>query len=236
MISISPQAVEIYRLLSKEQHLTAKEIADKLNIFPNAVYRSTKVLTQFGFIEQIGKYPIRYTSRPSADGLDSYTQSVRKTLLNSLSINIQNLFDNEKIGVLFINNRTHLIERSNTDTKNAIKDISLIVSGLEVPADTILEYKRAIDTRGVRMRVIVQKLDEAKETMLKNWQKMGIEVRHYPLIEARIIIFDSKIAYITSYNLTIKEESNGVRFNYAPIAQILQDLFEQRWTKSKPLT
>ena len=34
----------------------------KLNIFPNAVYRSVRQLLEFGFIREINKYPIKYAA------------------------------------------------------------------------------------------------------------------------------------------------------------------------------
>ena len=64
---------------------------------------------------------------------------------------------------------------------------------------------------------------------------MGMKVKYYPIMEARIIIFDAKIAYITSYDPKRKEEAIGVRFQYPPIARILQELFDQRWSKAKEI-
>lgn len=231
MINITPQAMAVYRLLSKKESLTAKEISTYLGILPNAIYRSVKILIRFGFVQIIGGRPVRYVSRPLADSIGFYMHAVRKNLLQSLSSINQSIINNS-LDVTFISDRTELIEKTNIDMTKANKEVNLIVSGLEVPAETMLENKNAIN-RGVRIRIIVQSLDETKKEMLKNWQKIGIEVKYCSSIEARFIIFDSKIAYITSYNPKQKEEGSGVRFNYPPIAGIIQDLFEQRWSKAK---
>jgi len=57
----------------------------------------------------------------------------------------------------------------------------------------------------------------------------------FPISRARIIIFDSKIFYLTSYNPQNKEEAIGIRFAYPPIAKQISDLFEKRWKASKPI-
>src|SRR5436189_6242319 len=122
----------------------------------------------------------------------------------------------------------------NEDKKNATKEIHQIVSGIEIPAESILENKRAIE-RGVQVKYLVQRLDEVNKDMLINWQKIGIEVKYFPLIEARIIIVDKKIVYITSYNPLNKNECTGVRFDYPPVAKIMNEVFLQRWEMGKEL-
>jgi len=71
--------------------------------------------------------------------------------------------------------------------------------------------------------------------LLKNWQKTGIEFKFHPIVEARIIIFDASTTYITSYNPMQKEESIGVRFQYPPIARLMQGLFNQKWLEASDI-
>ncbi len=233
MQNITPQAKAIYRLLSSGKSLTAAEISSRLNIFPNAVYRGAKVLEKFGFVRKVGRYPIVFFALHPATPLGLYAKVVKDSLAESFSqTTLPKTATN--LDVSFINNRAELLEKTNIDFENCEKEACLIVSGLEVPAETMLEYKKSID-RGVRVRIVVQNLDEVRKEMLSNWQKMGIEVRHYPLIEARIFVFDAKVAYISSYNPNLQEEGLGVRFNYPPVAAIMSDLFEQRWEEAKEI-
>lgn len=234
MENITPQAKAIYRILSQGKSLTAAEISGKLNIYANAVYRSAKVLEKFGFVKKTGRYPIYFSALHPANPIDLYAKVVKNSLSESFSHPASSKTPTS-LDISFINNRAELLAKTNSDFESCEKEACLIVSGLEVPSETVLGYKKAID-RGIVIRIIVQNLDEAKQEMLESWQKMGIEVRHYPSIEARIFVFDAKIAYITSYNPKLQEEGLGVRFNHPPVARIFQELFESRWEKSKKLT
>ena len=234
MASITNQAKAIYRLLSKKEALTAREISTKLGILPNAVYRSIKVLIQFDFVQEVGKYPVKFIATPSTNAAESYLQSVKENLSQDFfPEGINNKGSSSKdLGISFIKNRDELLEKTNTDMQRAKIEVNFIVSGLEVPAETILGYKRAIE-KGVRIRILVQRLDETSKEMLCNWQKIGVQVKFFPLLEARIIIFDQKVAYITSYSPDDKNEGIGVRFQYPPVARLMNDLFEQRWKIAK---
>ncbi|MBP6994345.1 HTH domain-containing protein [Candidatus Woesebacteria bacterium] len=234
MSNIPSQARSIYQLLSRRGPLSAKEIAQELGILPNAVYRSANILVEFGFIQTTDGYPTKYGALSSSDGIDKYLQSLRYSLSEMIFPNKQASNLVTQLDVVFIDSRSDLLEKSNIDIGNTTKEACFIVSGLEVPAETMLAYKQALG-RGIHMRIIIQNLDETKRDMLTVWKQMRIQVRHFPLIEARILIFDSKIAYLTSYNPSEQEIGTGVRFNYPPIATIMRQLFEQRWAKAKEI-
>jgi sugar-specific transcriptional regulator TrmB len=237
---ISPQAASIYRLLLKSQELTAAKIGKELNIYPHAVYRAVKSLVQMGLIDQSEAYPVQYKTKQSEDALNIYLNNARESFLKSFfPLGIDKTTNSSKaassgVPMSFIKDRQDMLAQSNADMKSAKKEVIMIVSGLVASTETILAYKRASD-RGVRIRIIVQRLDEANTEMLKNWKKLGVEVRYYPLIEARIILFDSQISYIVSYNPNAKEEGIGVRFNYTPITLLMSELFEKRWKLAKEI-
>jgi sugar-specific transcriptional regulator TrmB len=234
MDNIPPQARAIYQLLSKKGPLSAKKIAQELAVLPHAVYRSTRILVKYGFVQTLDGYPTKYGALSSSDGIDNYLRSLRLAIAETILPDRQASNLATQLDVVFINNRSDLLEKSNIDIGNTTKEACFIVSGLEVPAETMLAYKKALG-RGIHIRIIIQNLDETKRDMLTVWKLMGIQVRHFPLIEARILIFDSKIAYLTSYNPSEQEIGTGVRFNYPPIATIMQQLFEQRWAKAKEI-
>lgn len=235
--SISPQTSDVYELLIKHQVLTAMQIGVRLDIIPNAVYRSVKPLIELGCVETIGKHPVKFSIKSPGQALDSYLLTSREDFLktffpngiNALGSDIKEV---ESLDVSFIKNRNELIERSTEDIKNAKNDVKHIVSGLEVPPETILAFKQAFE-RGVKLRFLVQKLDEVNKEMLKNWKRLGIDVKYLPLLDARIIIIDFKIVYLTSYNHKKQDEAVGVRFNYLPIVRLMNELFEAKWRVAK---
>ena len=235
---LSHQSMAVYQLLTRGKALTAKDIARDLGILPNAVHRSAGVLVELGLIGRCDARPVRFQIRPQKEAIQSY-------LLVSVNTFMKNFSHKEKDGassngaranlsISFINTRSQLLEMTNNDTKTACKSINHLVSGLELPAETILSLKKAVD-RGVRLRFLVQNLDELDHVMIYNWKRMGLDVRHFPLLEARIIVFDSKIVYLTSYNPRKKEEAMGVRFSYPPIGRQMNELFERRWKISRPI-
>ena len=230
---LSPQQTQIYNLLLKHKSLTAKEIGSKLSIFPHAVYRANKSLIDYGLIEETDNYPVEFKAKPVADALDSYLLAQRESFLQSFKPNGQRVNISDQIlDIAFIQSREELLERTNEDMLLAKHEVCILVSGIEVPAETMLARKKAIE-KGVSVKIIVQNMEEATHEMLENWKKIGLEIRHHPLLEARLLLFDSKIAYISSYNPKKKEEAIGIRFNYPPIAKLMRDLFNERWQKAK---
>src|SRR5437868_7115336 len=184
----SPQAADIYRLLQDKNSLSAKEIANELHIFPNAVYRAVKQLLISGFIQEESIYPVKYGITSKSNALDLYTNAFRKQFQQTFPGTLKN----EKakpIDMSFVNGRDDLQEKTNNDVDNAKNTVDFIVSGLEVRAETILIYKNAID-RGVTIRVLVQRLDDTSEEMFRNWKRIGLKVKYYPNMEARTFLID----------------------------------------------
>lgn len=233
MQNITPQAKAIYSLLSDKKPLTAVQIADKLNILPHAVYRATKVLIDYGFVRKMGRYSTLYMKSDPEGPIDLYTSAMKTYLTEAFSA--KNKPGSNLLDISFIQSRDQLIEMTNRDVDNAQKSISFIVSGHEVPAETILAYKHAVE-RGVNVRQLIQDLDAASRDMLKSWKNAGINIRYFPNMESRIFVYDSQIVYFTSYNPDKNPEALGVRFNYAPIACIMNDVFEKKWKSAKEIS
>lgn len=235
--SLPPQSVAIYQELSKGNHMTAKKLGSQLGIYPQAAYRAIKPLKELGVVEQIGRYPRKYRIRASEDSLETYLQLMQeyyiKTFLPKKG-GIKTILA-QLLKVTFIQNRDELLQKSNEDIQKAKYRVDNIVSGDEVPAETILVRKNAI-AKGVKFRFIVQKFDKFNRYMFTNWQTLGVKVRYYPVLEARLIVIDAKIVYITSYNPSVNGEAVGVRFEYPPIAKLMQELFENRWSQAKEIT
>ncbi len=238
---ITPQAAAIYQLLLRSNSLTAAQIGKALAIYPHAVYRSIRSLGELGLIEKSFGYPVEYQAKPFEDGISMYLNNARENFLQSffargIDSNVSSTKAADRgLQVGFIKNRQDMLEQSNDDVRKAKKEIAMIFSGLIGSAETVLAYTRASE-RGVRIRFIVQRLDETNKEMLLYWKNLGVEVRYFSLIEARILLFDSQIAYIVSYNPEEKEEGVGVRFNYAPVTLLMEELFEKRWMLSKEIT
>ena len=229
----SPQSVEIFQMLQNSKAISAKEIGKKLKIFPNAVYRAVKQLQDLGFVEEIYSYPIKFQAKPASEALELYFSLMRQNFQSAFSGKYP-LHLHRLLPLTFLQTRDQLLAMTAKDTALAKSQVNLIASGVEVPAETILQNQRAVE-RGVKVRLIVQNLKEITAEKLENWRKAGVDVRYYPNIEARIFIFDRKVVYFTSYEPANKERAVGMRFDYAPYAQMMVELFDQRWRLSQQI-
>lgn len=215
--------------------MTATELAQELHILPQAAYRAVRPLERLGCIETLGRRPVRFRAKMTTESLNALLYATREwfesTIHANRNIRETRLSENGSLNMSFITNREDLVEHVTRDTRNAMLTLNLIVSGLEVPAETMLTNKLAID-RGVVICVLVQRQDANKE-MLANWQRMGINIRLCQSIDTRIITIDDRITYLVSYNQNEKEEGVGVRFDYPPIARLMNELFDQRWATAQ---
>ena len=55
-------------------------------------------------------------------------------------------------------------------------------------------------------------------------------------MRARVVVIDGQITHFGSYDPLRQPESMGVRFDYAPYATMMDELFEQRWKLSKEIS
>lgn len=228
--SIPPQSTKIYSLLKDGAPRTAKYIAEQLNIFPNAIYRAIKQLLELGIVQKLQGYPIKYQVRSASDAMGLYSLIMRQNFQDVFK-NKNNTHNNEQaLNISFITNRKELLEQTKRDAKYTKDTFDHVVSGHEIPADSILTYKKSLE-RGVKVRIIVHQTPQKQ--MVESWRQMGVEVRYYPDIAGRIFIFDKRIVYFTSYNPKKKQEAVGVRFEYLPFALLMNELFEQKWKTAK---
>ena len=129
----------------------------------------------------------------------------------------------QNLKISFFQTRKDLLKCFNADAAKAKKQMNIIVSGHEIPAETTLAYKQAVDY-GVEVRKLIQNNDAENIRLAKIWQKMGVEVRYTPLIRARVVIIDGQITHFGSYDLQRQPESMGVRFDYAPYAAMMDGI------------
>lgn len=228
-IFFPPLAISIYELLLKTNEMTANEIATRMGILPHSVYRTAKTLKQLGLIEWVGRRPARFKVKPHDEAIENYLLLHRewfyRTFLNSLDQSNKQL---QNLDIYFIRNKETMYDFLINDFRAVKESAHLVVSGLEAPAEIVLENKRAIE-RGVSIKTIVQETGSYNKEMLSNWKKMGIEVRVIKLIEVRIFLFDQKIVYLLTYQPLRNEEIIGIRLAYPPIARLINELFVERW-------
>jgi sugar-specific transcriptional regulator TrmB len=232
---VSPQAMAIYNLLNEGGSKTAAEIGVALGILPNAVYRSIKQLEGVGILRRSSTYPVVFSVITPASAMGWFLLEAQRSFKQTFGDNSQaGPFNNPAASIAVIKSRTNLLKRTDQDAIHATRSINFIVSGLEVPDATILAYRKAI-AKGVRVRALVQQNHHTTTQKLEQWKDIGVDVRYQRNTDLRIFTFDNDVAYITSYNDAKKEDAFGIRFNYPPLATMLNGLFEQQWHEAMPL-
>lgn len=234
--SLSPQTAAIYGQLLEHGPLTANEVASRMGTLPHAVYRSVKVLEELKCVYTEQGRPLRFVAKEPQNAVELYALMHREWFLRAFSPHVVNTngnnHDQSPMHMEFIGSRSEMFEKAIEDYKVTKSAINVIVSGHEVPADLMLEQKRAIE-RGVKVRMLVQVRDESNEHILQNWKRMGTEVRQTQLIRARIIIYDGHIVYFMSYDPKNMQQSIGIRFDYEPIGKVMSALFMRYWNIAK---
>jgi sugar-specific transcriptional regulator TrmB len=225
---VSPQALTIYKLLSGNGAMTAKDIGKQINIMPNAVYRANKQLLEMGIIEKSDSYPVIFSTVPVSSAIGWFLLQAQRDFKQTFGISEKtNTPPATSPSITFIKSRADLLNRTDKDVIASQKEVKFIVSGLEVPDSTVLAYRKAA-TKGVSIKALVQKRRSNLHN-LEKWQNIGVDVRQVDDLELRVFIIDSRIVYLTSYSQNKKEEAFGVRFEYPPLATLMNDLFEQKW-------
>lgn len=232
--AVSNQSADVYRLLSRSDNLTARQIAAQLEILPNAVYRAVKSLLALGMIEKIVSYPVSYRAIPTSSAMNWYLLAAAQSFWQDFGGQQAIQTDGLSPTITFIRNRQSLLTGIKQDARQATRSINYIISGHRIPDENILAFRKAV-TVGARIRCIIQNTSETTNNGLERYTDIGIEVRYLPDIGIRLFVFDGTTTYLTSYVNTSWNKAFGIRFTYAPVATQLDQLFEQKWLQAKPL-
>lgn len=234
MKTVSPQSASVYKLLNDGDELSAHEIADKLNVLPNAIYRVTKKLVDMGLVEQVDTYPLRFKAIPGQTAANLYMINAMQNFRKEFGVATQAISPGKAPTLSLVKGRNNLLRRDAQDARLARYSIDFIVSGHEVPDENILAYRKAI-TLGAKVRMIIHQEKQAYSKQTKEWQGIGADVRFLPGLDMRLFIYDKKIVYLTSYDPENYGSAFGVRFDYAPLAMQMSQLFEQNWEQAKSI-
>ena len=232
--TFSPQAIKLYKALGDGRPKSVKELADEVGILPNGAYRHLDRLMHAGVIDVAPGYPTAYKKNSSSAALNLFLNSAAYSFKKDLGIESIETKKKDLPKITILKDREQLIKRSMLDFKTTFKTFDHIVSGFMLPDFMFLEYKRAI-ARGVKIRTIVQVSAEINGKKLEPWKDLGVEVRHLPDLDIRMLVYDKQITYLTTQDPENQSTGFGVRFEYKPLAKQMTELFAQNWLKAEPL-
>jgi sugar-specific transcriptional regulator TrmB len=229
---MSPQSQHLYQvLLNSNRALSANQLAQKLDIVPNSIYRLTDPLTDMGLITRSEKYPYLFSANPVEEAHSLFLLFQSDWFLDHFS---KTNTHNPLISFSFIKSRDELMNVSIKEVDKANESIDLLRSGGEFPAELLLAIINA-KKRGVPTRMLIQDYSSENTDLVKNWKANGIQVRLTSLRHIRLMIYDSKVVYFMSYRNTDSEKDLGLKINYSPLAAILTHQFKDWWKNARKL-
>lgn len=231
--AVPKQSIKLYKALATVGDMTARDLADKLNILPTAVYRAVKPLIGLGLVEERNTYPTTYRAGSSAIALKWYLRMSAQSFRKDFGVNPKSV-DEALPSITFIKDRTSLRVITEEEARKAKHSIDFILSGHRVADSTLADYRKAA-TRGVRLRVIIENNPKSPTVDLEAFKIMGAEAKFLPNLGIRLFIFDKHTAVLTSYDPTVPGRAFGIRFTYPPVAEQLSQIFEQRWQQATSL-
>lgn len=240
---ISPQSQSLYKaLLASDKPLDAKQLAQKLKIFPATVYRLTDPLLKIGLVDQIDKYPARFIAKPVDEGLSLFLLNQNNWFSRQFTNRDQKqptsdeeqIPKSQQVSISFVQSRDELMRLSEGEIKKTVKSVDLLRSGHEIPADVMLALVEA-QKRGVIIRMLIQDYSAKNAEQVAMWQRNGILVKKIPLRHIRLMLYDSNVVYFMSYKHTDSEKDLGMKINYPPFAVILSQLFDAWWEKAEKI-
>lgn len=232
---LSKQTQNIYSVLLSKGPMSAVDLGKEIDILPHAVYRSTKQLEALGCIKQTGKHPALFEAISVSDSVETFTMLQRDLFLSTfLKGSLERETLSQDLNITFIESREMMFEKALADIRNTKEEMDNLASGDELPPEIMLAQKEALD-RGVVIRTVFQKRNSENESFIKARVKMGEQIRLSQPLNARIVIFDRKIVYIMSHDPSDYIKSMGIRFEYAPLGQLIYQQFLQQWDKGSEL-
>lgn len=237
LLGLTKQNIKVYLALSKhEEDLTAQEIAQKVRIWPNAVYRTCRNLEEAGFVKRIQAYPLTYraikvsTAVPTLaakkiEKLQKFTNKITSDLLPTQS-------DPHPTDINLIYGAENIYEEAAKLLNAANKEMLVISIGEPITPDLLLAVKNA-RKRNVAVKMIVHKCDKENLQILENFKKNGYIIRYFPGWGFHMAIYDSKKTLLIINNPENIQERAAMLINSTGLTTALHDYFYATWKKAK---
>lgn len=239
-MTISHQSQNLYRiLLSNGSPLSVTELATKLKVFPQNVYRLAKPLINIGLINKTSNYPCQLVTRPIDEALSLFLLNQSSWFCQQFSnpaphkVTVQNdkIKKLQEVKISFIQSRDELFNLSVEEINKTKTSIDLLRSGQEIPAEVMLALLRAKE-RKVKTRMLIQDYSSENSEQVFYWQKNGILIKKTNLRHIRLMVYDSNVLYFMSYRHNDSDKDLGVEIGYPPFATIISQLFNQWWQEA----
>lgn len=234
-IGLSNHEALIYVTLVEEGSLSVAQLATKINVFPNALYRLLIKLEDKGLITATGKHPAVFTAIMPSIAIDNYLNNKIAELVKFRNAYIKKDFKlpkNIQTRVDLIKGQRDFFQTYCRLSKLAQNEILIISIGEEVPKDVAVANRDVLN-RDIKIKFIVHKYDNENRDLLIAWTKMGLEVRHFPDWGFHLVVFDRNNSLVSVNNPKNTSERIAFVIYSQGLAKAHADYFYSVWEKAK---
>lgn len=234
-LGLTDQEIKIYTILLDNNRLSAKVIAERISILPNAVYRTGHKLSKMGFIAIIKNYPTIFQAIPlqtSAPAfIEKQTEMLQKLTNDFANTPLEIEHNSYPTNINLIYGANTIYEEGAKLLDSAKHEMLVISIGEPIPPNLLLSVKQAKD-RGVSIKMIVHKYDEENKTVLENLKKNGYIIRYSPGSGFHIAVYDQKKSLLIINNPKDTSEKVAMLINSSGLSKALCDYFHSTWQKA----
>lgn len=235
-LGLSRDAARCYQVLVRDGSLSAQEIAIKIGVYPNAIYRLIRKLIVLKIAVKLDAYPAYFQAVPLSAALETLTQSKITELdnlktLTKFDIGRHPFSPISPTDIKIISGQEAMMQNYVDLIKDAKSEILIISIGEQVPDEVRLADRDALQ-KGITIKFIIQKYDKNNKGIIDAWVKMGIEVRLYPESGYHLMIADGNRCILSSSNIQNTEERNSVIINGAGLSRAMRNYFYSIWDKT----
>lgn len=233
-IGLTPDEAKVYSLLVSCGSLSSQEIAEEIKIFPSAVYRLTQKLLFKKFIVELSGWPKKYQAIPPKIAIETYLQEKFRELeeLKTVSLNLLTRKTKQPLTQVETLTGSHAMFDKYMELANKAKQEILIFSLGEPVTDEIKLTNRDALERGVPIKFLAQISNKYNQSLLENWRRMGLEVRHYPTQGFHLVIIDGQTTLLAVSNPQNPSERTTIIFHNEHFSQAMRNYFDFLWDKA----
>lgn len=237
-LGLSPDESACYIALTSHGSLSAVQLAKKLHVFPNAVYRIMKKLEEKGFVVALDSYPVTFQAVPPSVAIGGMVKEKEKTLTSLHIASVHALthpeteFPQTKIDMVA---GKHAMFDTYAGMANHAKEEILVISIGEPVPDEVKIANRDAQERGVKIKFLVHQYNKDNVELLRSWVQMGLEVRYIRDRGFHLMVFDRKRSLLAANNPEQTSERVSMIIHSEGISRALRDYFYSVWVKAAPI-
>lgn len=236
-LGFTPNEARVYKFLMDNGPASVVSLAKKLKVYPNALYRLLSKLTAKELISSTGKHPAIYRAispQFAFDGFVKKREAELKTIRDLVTDQLTPEAENNQTRIDLLKSSRDFFLTYSELAKGAVKEILVISIGESVPEEVMLANRDALE-RGVNIRFIAHKCDSTNRDLLRNWKKMGLEVKHFPDWGFHLVVFDGMKSMLSVNNPNNTDERIALVIYSRGLAKAYSDYFYSVWDKAEEI-